>query len=139
MKSNLTLMTSAALMLAFSSAAWAVENQSPQNVPGTAVEGNAMENKSGALTSPEANKSDKAPSTANKESGDPAANIPGTKAEGNSSESEPSLSGDNAAPSAQGAGESGNAAANIPGSKADSRSSETDPSLVPSRKTKCRS
>ena len=49
--------------------------ESPQNVPGTAVEGNAMENKSGALTSPEASKSDQAPSTANEESGDAAANI----------------------------------------------------------------
>jgi hypothetical protein len=129
MKLAMTLTTSAVLMLALSGAAFAVENRSPQNVPGTSVEGNAMENSPAAITSPEANKSDRAPASANKESGDAAANVPGTPAEGNSAEAEPSLSGEKSAPPVQGAGESGRAAANIPGAKADQRSSESDPSL----------
>ena len=128
MKSTLTLMTTAAFALVLSAAAYAAEKPSPQNVPGTAVEGNAMENNSGVITSPEANKSDVVPSGTS-ESGNAAANIPGTNVEGNSSEDKGTLSGDNSAPAMQGSGESGNASANIPGAKADGKSTEANPSL----------
>jgi hypothetical protein len=128
-------MTTAACVLALSGAAYAADQPSPQTVPGTNVEGNAKNN-AGALTSPEANKSDKAPSTANSESGDAAANIPGTRAEGNSTEDNPTLSGDNSAPSVKGSGDSGNAAANIPGTKSEGNSSAANPSLGAGSKDK---
>ena len=91
--------------------------------------GQRNDKNAGALTAPEANKSDAPPPSANTGSGDAAANIPGTKSEGNSSEANPTLSGDNSAPSMQEGGDSGNAAANVPGTKSDGNSSETDPSL----------
>lgn len=128
MKSK-TLMTAIGLTLALSGTTFAADKPSPQTVPGTAVEGNAMENNAGALTAPEANKSDMAPSTGTGESGNSAANIPGTKSEGNSSEGKPTLSGDNSAPSVEGSGDSGNAAANVPGTKSDGDSSEANPSV----------
>ena len=136
MQSTFKLMTTAALMLVLSGAAYAADKSSPQKVPGTSVEGNATKNNSGVITSPEANKSDKAASTANNESGDAAANIPGTKAEGNSSEDKATLSGDNSAPSVKGSGDTGNAAANIPGTKSDGDSSAANPSLGGGSKSK---
>jgi hypothetical protein len=129
MKSTLKLMTTAACLLALSGLAYAADKPSPQTVPGTAVEGNAMKDNSGALTAPEANKSDMSPSTANSESGDAAANIPGTKTDGNRSEDNATLSGDNSAPSVKGSGDTGKAAANIPGTKSDGDSSAANPSL----------
>jgi hypothetical protein len=133
---SIILMTSIAMTMAFSSAVLAADKPSPQNVPGTAVEGNATEKNPGALTAPEANQSDVAPSTANSESGNAAANIPGTKTEGNSSENNPTLSGDNAAPATQGGSESGNAAANVPGTKSEGDSSEANPSVGGTPKSK---
>jgi hypothetical protein len=131
-----TLLTAIALALTLSGAAFAADSPSPQNVPGTDVEGNAQPNNSGAITSPEANKSDMAPSGAGSESGDAAANVPGTATEGNSSERKPTLSGDNSAPAPQEGGDSGNAAANIPGTKAEGNSSEANPSLDSGSKDK---
>jgi hypothetical protein len=129
MKSTLRILTATALVVAFSGAAVAADKPSPQNVPGTAVEGNANSNNSGSMSSPEANKSDMAPSSATSDSGNAAANIPGTNAEGNSSEDKGTLSGDNSAPAMPGSGESGNASANIPGAKADGKATEANPSL----------
>ena len=129
MKSKMITMTAIALTLTLSGAAFAADKPSPQTVPGTGVEGNATDKNAGALTAPEANKSDAPPPSSNTGSGDSAANIPGTKSEGNSSEANPTLSGDNSAPSMQEGGDSGNAAANVPGTKSDGNSSETDPSL----------
>jgi len=129
-------MTGIAMTLTFSNALLAADKPSPQNVPGTAVEGNATEKNPGALTAPEANKSDMAPSTANSESGNAAANIPGTNTEGNSSEKNPTLSGDNSAPSVKGTGDSGNAAANVPGTKSEGDSSEANPSVGGTPKSK---
>jgi hypothetical protein len=86
MKTTSMIMSATALVFALSGAAVAADKPSPQNIPGTAVEGNAMENNVGALTAPEANKTAMAPSTGSSESGNAAANIPGTDAEGNSSE-----------------------------------------------------
>ena len=60
-------MTATALVVALSGTAVAADKPTPQNVPGTADEGNAMENNYGVITSPEANKSDNAASTANSE------------------------------------------------------------------------
>jgi hypothetical protein len=132
---TLKLMTTAACLLALTGTAYAADKPSPQIVPGTAVEGN-MKNNAGALTSPEANKSDMTPSTGNSQSGDAAANIPGTKADGNKSEDKATLSGDNSAPSVKGSGEAGNAAANIPGTKAGGNKSADNPSLGGSSKDK---
>ena len=130
------LMTSIAMTLVCSGAVLAADKPSPQNVPGTAVEGNATETNPGALTAPEANKSDMAPPTANSESGNAAANIPGTNSEGNSSEKKPTLSGDNSAPAVQGNGNSGNGAANIPGTKSEGDASESNPSVGGTPKSK---
>jgi len=136
MKSKILMLTSIGMTLAVSGAVLAADKPSPQTVPGTAVEGNAMEKNPGTLTAPEANNSDVAPSTSNSESGNAAANIPGTKAEGNSSENNPTLSGDNSAPAVQGSGESGNAAANVPGTKSEGDSSEANPSVGGTPKSK---
>src|SRR5262245_3805195 len=105
MKATLSI-TAAILALAVAVPAYA---ETPQNVPGTKIEGNAQDKNAGALTAPEANKSTAAPAQGGT-SGDAAANIPGTKVEGNSSETKPSLSGDNSASPTQGKGESGGAA-----------------------------
>jgi hypothetical protein len=87
-----TALTMTAAVLAFALAA-PVYAQSPQTVPGTGVEGNPKENSPGALTAPEANKSNPSSPGGSSMSDDPAANIPGTAAEGDRSEKNPTLSG----------------------------------------------
>jgi hypothetical protein len=126
-----TTLTMTAALLAFALAA-PVYAETPQNVPGTSVEGNAKDKNAGALTAPEASKNTMAPRGGM--SDDSAANVPGTASEGDANDqNQGSLSAPEADQSAgenpRGAGESGGAAANIPGAKADQRSSETDPSL----------
>lgn len=134
MRTALT-MTAAVLSLALAAPVYA---ESPQNVPGTAVEGNPTEKNPGALTAPEANKSMPSSPSGNSMSDDPAANIPGTSAEGDRSEKNPTLSGadEPAGNAPAGSGESKGSAANIPGTPSEGNSSEKDPSLSGSEKDK---
>jgi hypothetical protein len=128
-------MTAAVFAFALAAPVYA---ETPQDVPGTAAEGNSAEQNSGALTAPEANKSSPASPSGNSMSDDPAANIPGTSAEGDRSEQNQTLSGadEPAGNAPAGSGESRGSAANIPGTPADGKRSEQNSSLSGSEKDK---
>jgi hypothetical protein len=137
MKATFTI-TTAILALGLTAPAYA---ETPQNVPGTKVEGNQQDKNAGALTAPEANKGGTMTPRQGGMPDDSAANVPGTSTEGDPKEqNQGSLSAPEAdqssgeGPSA--AGESKGAAANIPGTPAEGDSSEDDPSLSAPEKDK---
>jgi hypothetical protein len=120
---SIALLTGAALALAVSASAFA---GSPESVPGTPSEGNAMDKNSGALTAPEKEKSTISPNANSMAPDTGAADVPGTKAEGNKSEKNAgalSAPEKSASDAPSGGGMSKEGAANVPGANADGDSS----------------
>ena len=134
---TVSLLTGAALALALSASAFA---ETPQDVPGSAAEGSAMDKNPGALTAPEKDKSSMSPNANSTGPDTGAADVPGSKAEGNKSEVNPgalSAPEKSAEKTPSGGGMSKEGAANVPGADADGdRSTANQGSLSAPEKDK---
>lgn len=134
---TVSLMTGAALALALSASAFA---ETPQSVPGSPAEGNAVEKNSGALMAPEKEKSSMSPNASSTAPDTGAADVPGSSAEGNKPDMNPgalSAPEKSAKETPSTGGMSKEGAANVPGADADGdRSSENQGSLSAPEKDK---